>query len=258
MQLDLKGKVVLVTGGSKGIGLACAKSFVEEGARVVIASRSQANIDTALEGLPGAVGFAADLTSADEAAGLADRIEREVGPIDILVTCAGAARRTPPEDLTPDIWRAAMDAKYFSYINIIDPVVKRMAGRKTGVIVNVIGAGGKVASPIHLPGGAANAALMLATVGLASAYASAGLRVIGLNPGSTETSRVAEGLKAEAKLSGVSEADALSKMLARIPMGRMAAPEDIANVVTFLSSSKAGYVSGVVINMDGVSTATVV
>lgn len=151
-----------------------------------------------------------------------------------------------------------MDAKYFSYINIIDPVVKRMAGRKTGVIVNVIGAGGKVASPIHLPGGAANAALMLATVGLASAYASAGLRVIGLNPGSTETSRVAEGLKAEAKLSGASEADALSKMLARIPMGRMAAPEDIANVVTFLSSSKAGYVSGVVINMDGVSTATVV
>jgi NAD(P)-dependent dehydrogenase (short-subunit alcohol dehydrogenase family) len=258
MQLELNGRIALVTGGSKGIGLACAQSLASEGVKVVIASRSQDNIDTALQTIPGAVGFAADLTLDEEADSLVEKIESEIGGLDILVNCAGAARRTPPQDLTPAIWRAAMDAKYFSYINVIDPVVKRMAARRQGVIVNVIGSGGKVASPTHLAGGAANAALMLATVGLASAYADSGLRIIGLNPGTTETDRVAEGLKAEAKLAGISEEEALQKAITRIPFGRMATAEEVANVVTFLSSSKASYVTGVVIGMDGVQTATVV
>ncbi|WP_105429201.1 SDR family NAD(P)-dependent oxidoreductase [Neorhizobium sp. T6_25] len=251
MQLDLNGKTALITGGSKGIGLACAQSLLSEGARVVICSRSQANIDAALAKLPGAIGFAADLISENEALSLVDKIEADVGALDILVNCAGAARRTPPQDLSPAHWRAAMDAKYFSYINVIDPVVKRMAARRTGVIVNVIGGGGKVASPIHLPGGAANAALMLATVGLANAYAASGLRIVGINPGNTETERVTEGLRAEADLHGISEQAALEKLVQRIPLGRMATPEEIASVVTFLSSSKASYVTGVVIGMDG-------
>ncbi len=251
MQLDLNGKTALITGGSKGIGLACAQSLLAEGARVVICSRAKANVDAALAELPGAVGFTADLISETEALALIDKIEAEVGALDILVNCAGAARRTPPQDLSPAHWRAAMDAKYFSYINVIDPVVKRMAARRTGVIVNVIGGGGKVASPIHLPGGAANAALMLATVGLANAYAASGLRIVGVNPGSTETERVTEGLRAEASLHGLSEQQALEKLVQRIPLGRMATPEEIANVVTFLSSSKASYVTGVVIGMDG-------
>ncbi len=258
MQLDLGGKTVLVTGGSKGIGLACAQSLLSEGSKVVICSRSQANIDRALTALPGAVGFAADLTSEQEALALVDKAEAAAGPIDILINCAGAARRTPPQDLSPAHWRAAMDAKYFSYINVIDPVVKRMAARRAGVIVNVIGGGGKVASPIHLPGGAANSALMLATVGLANAYAPSGVRVIGINPGNTETERVTEGLKAEAALHGISEQNALEKMVQRIPFGRMATPEEIANVVTFLSSSKASYVTGVIIGMDGASNPVVV
>ena len=258
MQLDLAGKTVLVTGGSKGIGLACARSFLAEGARVVISSRSQANIDAALASLPGATGFAADLTDEGQALALVEHSEAEIGPLDILVTCAGAARRTPPQDLTPAAWRAAMDAKYFSYINVIDPMVKRMAARRSGVIVNVIGAGGKVASPTHLAGGAANAALMLATAGLANAYAASGLRILGLNPGTTDTDRVAEGLKAEARLAGISQEEALARAVGRIPLGRMASAEEIANVVTFLSSARASYVTGVVIGMDGAQTPMVV
>jgi NAD(P)-dependent dehydrogenase (short-subunit alcohol dehydrogenase family) len=258
MQLDLNGKIALVTGGSRGIGLACARSLASEGARVVISSRSQANIDAALQQIPGAIGIAADLISDEQALALVERIEAEIGGLDILVNSAGAARRTPPNDLTPAAWRAAMDAKYFSYINVIDPVVKRMAARRQGVIVNIIGSGGKVASPTHIAGGAANAALMLATVGLANAYADSGLRIIGLNPGATETERVAEGLKAEAKLAGITEEEALSRAINRIPLGRMATPEEIANVVTFLSSSKASYVTGVVLNMDGAQVPTVV
>src|SRR3954451_5462520 len=115
-----------------------------------------------------------------------------------------------------------MDAKFFTYIHVIDPVVKRMAARGAGVIVNVIGNGGKVASPIHLAGGAANAALMLATAGPAAAYAQNGVRVVGRNPGLTHTERVAEGLRADAALRGTSEEEALQHSLSRIPLGRMA------------------------------------
>ena len=150
MELNLAGKVVLVTGGSKGIGLACAQSFAAEGARVAICSRSQANIDHALAIVPGAFGIAADLVDASAAAVMVDAVESQLGPVDVLVNSAGAAKRTPPAELTPQFWRAAMDAKYFSYINVIDPLVKRMAARGRGVIVNVIGVGGKVASSAHL------------------------------------------------------------------------------------------------------------
>ena len=258
MDLGLKDKVVLITGGSKGIGYACAELFQSEGARVAICSRSQANIDTALSKLSGARGYAADLISDSQALAVVDKVESEVGPINILVNSAGAAARTPADELTPAIWRAAMDAKYFSYINVIDPVIKRMGTRGSGAVINIIGNGGKIASPTHLAGGAANAALMLASVGLANAYAGQGVRVVGLNPGLTETSRVAEGLKASAKLAGSTEEEALADALRRIPIGRMADPVDIANVVAFLSSAKAGYVTGVVISMDGAQVPVVV
>jgi NAD(P)-dependent dehydrogenase (short-subunit alcohol dehydrogenase family) len=153
--------------------------------------------------------------------------------------------------LTPAHWRTAFDAKFFSYINVIDPLVKRMAARGTGVIVNIIGVGGKVASSTHLAGGAANAALMLATAGLGTAYAGKGVRVVGISPGLTETSRVAEGMDSEARHAGISPAEARRRSIERIPMGRMASPEDIANAALFLASPKAGYITGATIAMDG-------
>jgi NAD(P)-dependent dehydrogenase (short-subunit alcohol dehydrogenase family) len=161
------------------------------------------------------------------------------------------APASTPDELTPALWRAAMDAKFFSYINAIDPLIKRMAKRGRGVVVNIIGAGGKVASPTHLAGGAANAALMLATAGLGSAYAGRGVRVVGLNPGLTETDRVAEGLESSARLAGVDTAEARRRAIAVIPIGRIATPEDIANAVLFLASAKASYITGVTIGMDG-------
>jgi NAD(P)-dependent dehydrogenase (short-subunit alcohol dehydrogenase family) len=258
MDLGLKDKVVLITGGSKGIGYACAELFLLEGARVAICSRAQANIDKALSKLSGAHGYAADLISDEQALAVVDKVEAEIGPIDILVNSAGAAARTPADELIPAIWRAAMDAKYFSYINVIDPVIKRMGTRGSGAVINIIGNGGKIASPFHLAGGSANAALMLASVGLANAYAGKGVRVVGLNPGLTETDRVAEGLKAAAKATGSTEEEALADALRRIPIGRMADPADIANVVAFLSSTKASYVTGVVISMDGAQVPIVV
>ena len=251
MELGLAGRRVLVTGGSKGIGFACAAGFLKEGAHVAIASRSRRNLDAALARLPGAIGLAADCADPAAAGRLVEEVEADLGPLDILVNSAGAARRTPAPDLTPEAWRAAMDAKYFSTIYVLDPAIKRMAGRGRGVVVNIIGTGGKVASPIHLAGGAANAALMLATAGLGHTYAARGVRVVGVSPSLTETDRVAEGLAADAAAQGISAEEARTRALARLPLGRMAGPEEIADAVLFLASDRAAYVTGTTLSVDG-------
>jgi NAD(P)-dependent dehydrogenase (short-subunit alcohol dehydrogenase family) len=132
-----------------------------------------------------------------------------------------------------------------------------MAARGHGAIVNIIGMGGKVANPIHLPGGAANAALMLATAGLAAAYGPKGVRVNAISPGGTLTGRVQEGLAVEAKMTGTAAADLLARQQAKIPLGRLATPEEIARVTLFLASNAASYVTGAIIPMDGGSSAVI-
>ena len=258
MDLGLKNQKVLITGGSKGIGLSCAKIFLAEGARVALVSRSQENLSAAKQALGDVYTIAADLTDAGAAAAMVDRVEKEFGALDVLVNSAGAAKRTDADELTPAAWRAGMDAKYFSYINVIDPVIKRMGKRGRGAVINVIGSGGKVASPTHLAGGAANAALLLATAGLAYAYASQGVRVVGVSPGVTKTERVAQGLKAEAKRANVSEDQAYKQMIARLPMGRPAEPDEIADIVVFAASERGRYLTGANISTDGAASHVVI
>ena len=263
MDLQLTQKHVLITGGSKGIGLACAETFLNEGARVTLVSRDRINLDAAIKTLSAhhpatsIHTIAADLREAVSGLAVLNNAEAHFGPVDVLVNSAGAAKRTPPEELNPQVWHDAMQAKYFSYIHMIDPTIQRMGQRGAGVVVNVIGAGGKVASPIHMPGGAANAALMLATAGLATAYAAKGVRVNAVNPGATVTDRLKEGFAADARANGISETEAMQRTTARIPLGRMAEPREIADAVVFLASPRASYISGVSLTMDGVMTPTV-
>jgi len=258
MDLQLTGKRALITGGSKGIGLACVRAFAAEGARVVMVSRSQANLDAARSALPAyahaPVAVAANLARAEDARRAVDAATRALGAIDVLVNSAGAAKRHPPDELSAEAWHDAMDAKFFSYVHVVDPVVRAMGARGRGVIVNIIGQGGKVGNPVHLPGGAANAALMLATVGLAGAYGPKGVRVNAINPGGTLTGRVQEGLAAEARMTGRSPDDLLAAMQKRIPLGRLATPEEVASVAVFLASDAASYVTGAIVPMDGAAT----
>jgi len=262
MDLNLRGKVVLVTGGTKGIGLACAQEFAAEGCRVAICSRSEANIAAASRALADrgheVLALAADLVELEAAPSLIARVEERLGPIDVLVSSAGAARRTNPDRLDAVAWHTAMDAKYFATIHAVQAVLPGMRARRRGAIVNIIGQGGKVASPSHLPGGSANAALMLATAGLASAYGPAGIRVNAVNPGLTLTERATAAFRAEAERLGISEDRARTLGEERIPLRRYARPEEIAQVVVFLASDRAAYVTGAILSMDGGTSATVV
>ena len=255
MDLELKDRIVVVTGASKGIGRACAEAFAREGARVVLVSRSQANLDAALAqwptGAPAARAIVADLARAAEAERMAATAEAEAGPVDVLVNSAGAARRYAPADLDAAAWHDAMDAKFFSYVHPTDALLRRMVSRGRGTVINIVGMGGKVANPVHLPGGAANAALMLATVGLAAAFAAKGIRINAINPGATLTGRVQEGLRAESRMTGLPEAELLARNQAKIPLGRLGTPEEVAQVALFLASERASYVTGAIVPMDG-------
>ena len=169
----------------------------------------------------------------------------------MLVNSAGAARRYAPADLVAEAWHAAMDAKYFSYIHPIDRRAEADGRARTRRVVNIIGMGGKVANPVHLPGGAANAALMLATTGLAAAFGPRGVRINGINPGGTLTGRVQQGLAVEAKMTGDRSRELLTQQQAKIPLGRLGTPEEVARVALFLASDAASYVTGAIVPMDG-------
>ncbi|ALQ02578.1 MULTISPECIES: SDR family oxidoreductase [Pseudomonas] len=258
MDLGLRYKNVLITGGSKGIGLACARAFLAEGARVAIVSRTQTHLDDARRALGEVFVMAVDLCDASAATLMVERVEAEFGAIDILVNSAGAAQMSAVDDLSPSAWHAAMEAKYFTAVHVIDPMIKRMSERGTGAIINIIGTGGKFPTPSHLPGGAANAALMLVTAGLANTYAAKGVSVVGLSPGATNTERVALGVKAQARRLGLSEEQALDSMKRDLPLGRFAEPEEIADLVVFAASERGRYLTGANIVVNGAATPSVV
>jgi NAD(P)-dependent dehydrogenase (short-subunit alcohol dehydrogenase family) len=244
MDLHLRDKHVVIAGGSRGIGLACAKGFLEEGSRVTVISRNGTD-------LPNVYNVQADLSNSIQANNAVVQALTENGAIDVLVNCAGSAQKTPPDELTPMSFQYAMDAKFFPYINIMEPVLREMAKQHKGSVVNVIGLGGKVAVPTHLPGGSANAALMLSTAGYASVYIKQGIRVNAVNPIATDTDLLKSSLVADSKMQGISLEAARKAADSKTPMGRILKPKEVADAVLFLSSDRASYINGHMLYLDG-------
>ncbi|MCW5771687.1 MAG: SDR family oxidoreductase [Rhodospirillaceae bacterium] len=253
MDLGLGGKRVLITGGSRGIGFACARGFLAEGAGVVLAARDPARLAEAKQELAARAQGPVETVAIDlAAAGAPDRLAEEIGDIDILINNAGAI---PGGDLlTVDEakWRAAWELKVFGYINLARAEFRRMQAKKRGVIVNIIGLGGEAMNFNYAAGAAGNASLMAFTQALGSRSADHGIRVVGINPGMVATDRMEFLMRTRAEKE-LGDADRWREIVAKsdFPFGRAAAPEEVANVAVFLASERAGYVSGCIVRVDG-------
>lgn len=237
MDLGLKGKSVLVTGGSKGIGLACAKAFAAEGCRVHLAARDKERLAQAAKPL-GATTHSVDLR--DGAA--LRQLAKECSDVDILVNNAGDIPGGTIESLDEAKWRHAWELKVFGFINLTREMYPHLKKRK-GVIVNVIGMAGEHGTFEYICGAAANAGLANFTKALGRGYAQHGVRVVGVHPPSTRTDRIVTLMKAQAKAKFGDESRYEELM------GNVIEPEQVGDTVCFLASQRAGQLSGVVLNL---------
>jgi NAD(P)-dependent dehydrogenase (short-subunit alcohol dehydrogenase family) len=237
MDLNLKGKRALVTGGSKGIGRACAEVLATEGCSVLVAARNPQ---------PGPGAKAVDLSQRGAAEALADW----AGELDILVNNAGAIPGGDLLRVDEDTWRRAWDLKMFGYLNLTRQVYARMKARRAGVIVNILGNAGEKLDASYIAGSTANAGLMAFTRALGGASHADGIRVVGVNPGPVATDRL-KGLfrqRAEAKFG---DPERYPELFAGMSFGRPATPEEIAWTVAFLASERSAYTSGCIVTIDG-------
>ena len=249
MDLRLAGKRALITGASKGIGLAAAFSLGKEGCEVVIAARDGDVLDRAVQELRfagiSADGIACDLSrEADQ-----DALVTQCGAVDILVNNAGAIPPGSLQEIDMQRWRSAWDLKVFGYFALTQKLYKKLAERQ-GVIINVIGAGGERFPPEYIAGSAGNAALMGFVKAMGRASFHDGVRVVGINPGFVQTDRVKMMMQARAERE-LGSADRWEELFSHLPFGRAAKAEEIGDAVAFLASPLSGYTSGTILTIDG-------
>jgi NAD(P)-dependent dehydrogenase (short-subunit alcohol dehydrogenase family) len=253
MDLQLKGKKVLVTGGSKGIGRSCAAILASEGCMLHLAARGKGALLGAKEAIAKKYGVtvevhAVDLSKGDEARTLA----KACPDIDILVNNAGAIPTGDLWQVDEPKWREAWDLKVFGYINLCRAVLPQMQKNGKGVIINVIGGAGERPNRRYIAGGAGNAALMAFTKAMGAKSLRDNIRVVGINPGLIKTARLEELMRSLAK-ARFNDAERWKELLPSDPPP--GDPEDIAHMVAFLSSDHAKYISGTIITVDGGTTA---
>jgi NAD(P)-dependent dehydrogenase (short-subunit alcohol dehydrogenase family) len=245
MDLRLNGKSVLVTGGSKGIGLACAKAFAAEGCQVHIAARDRARLDKASAEIGArALSHSVDLRDAAALRALAEACR----DVDILVNNAGDIPGGTLESVDEERWRHAWELKVFSYINLCRLLYARMKARGGGVIVNVIGMAAERPSFEYICGSAGNAGLAAFTKALGKGMDDHGVRVLGVHPPSTRTDRILAVMKGAAKAKFGDE-DRWKELDGSGPFAGLIEPEQVADVVAFLASARCAQISGVVFNL---------
>lgn len=241
---DFSAQTVVVTGASGGIGKAIARAFAQAGANVAINSRDgvklQAVVDEfAAHGLR-VTAHAADVRNWDAVHELAAGVERDIGPIDVLVNNAGGNFACALEDMTPNGWRAIVDLNLTSAFYCAHACLPQMKRRKRGSIVNIGSIAALGAHPLKAHYGAAKAGLISLTMSMAYEWAPYGIRVNCLAPGAVMTER-----------SPWNDAEREADVVTRIPMRRVGEPEEIARACMFLASDDASYVTGATIRVDG-------
>jgi NAD(P)-dependent dehydrogenase (short-subunit alcohol dehydrogenase family) len=250
LQLNLKDKTVLITGASKGIGLAIAKTFAEEGCHLHLAARNGAAMEAAKSAIQSAHGVKVTVHAADLSSTAAmEALVEATGTVDILVNNAGDVPAGPLDFLGDADWRRGFDLKVFGYITLARLFYPRMKGRD-GVIVNVIGNSGENWDAGYIAGSTGNAALMSFTKALGGASLNHGVRVVGVNPGPVATDRMVKLMKRKA-IDMLGDEARWEELFDKYPGKRPASSEEVADLVAFLASPKAGYITGTIVTIDG-------
>ena len=251
MDLQLQGKRALVTGASKGIGRATALTLAAEGCSVHLAARSSGALDELRNEIlakskvrvdlhPG------DLSSTQSMLSLANA----VGDIDILVNNAGDIPAGTVEALTDSDWRRGFDLKLFGYINLTREIYLRMKKKGFGVIINNIGNSGENWDYNYVAGSTGNAALMSFTKAVGGVSLDYGIRVVGVNPGPIATDRMVRIMKRRAR-DNLDDESRWQEYMTDYPGGRMGTDQEVADMIVFLASPRAGYITGTVVTIDG-------
>jgi NAD(P)-dependent dehydrogenase (short-subunit alcohol dehydrogenase family) len=251
MDLNLRGRTVLITGASKGIGAAAAEVFAEEGCDLILAARSAEALEALAERLRSqhqvkARAVPTDIRDPAQLAALADAGK----DVDILVNNAGDIPGGTLEAVDEERWRHAWELKVFGYINLTRAVYAHMKARGRGVIINDIGAAGERMDAGYIAGSTGNAALYAFTRALGGRSLRDGIRVVGVSPGPVETDRIVTLMKTAAQRRFGDEAR-YRELMANYPLGRPAKPREIADLMAFLASDRSAYTTGAVFTVDG-------
>jgi 3-oxoacyl-[acyl-carrier protein] reductase/bacilysin biosynthesis oxidoreductase BacG len=260
MDLHLDGKTALVTGGSAGIGLACARMLVSEGVSVAIASRSAerlAQAKSVLEGVaaqrstaPRVLTIAADLTQLDDVERTARETVAAFGTIDILINNAGSAMGGPFFELPDRAFMEAWSLKLLGYIRMCRAVAPAMIERRNGCIINIVGGAARTPMPGFLTGSTGNAAVINFTRGLSKELAPHNVRINAISPGVTATERAERLLEAEVA-SGKTIEEARAARNARIPLRLVTQSDEIAAMAALIASDLLPTMTGAEVVIDG-------
>jgi 3-oxoacyl-[acyl-carrier protein] reductase len=244
---DLAGKVALVTGGSKGIGAATCRALAANGVRVAVNARDSSGIDAIVAELRDegaeAVGISADCSDADEIAELSSEVERELGPIDILLPFAGGfGAFTPIEELGEAEWREVIDVNLTATFLAVRAVIPSMIERRRGVIVTMSSNGGRYLDKLLTASyAAAKAGVIQFTRHIALELGPHGIRANAIAPATVTSERVER----------IMDEDSLARTGAMSPLGRLGSPEDCALATLFLVSESAAWLTGVTLDVAG-------
>ncbi len=253
MDLGLKGKVALVTGGSEGIGEATAKAFAREGAKVAICARREEplkQVEAAITGGGGeCLALSADVRRAEDIERFVTAARDRFGRIDILVNNAGMAAANPFESITDEAWIDDLDLKVFAAIRAARLVIPMMRQQGGGAIVNVTQITGKQPGAASYPSSMSRAAGIALTKALSKEFAKDNIRVNTVCIGLVKSGQISR--SARRQHPDVSLEEAYARMGQNVPLGRLGEAEEAADLIAFLCSGRAQYITGDAINFDG-------